>query len=273
MRTCDIIAARSRCRSLAGLFVLVALLGCSVRVHAPAASADVSAALHPGAAVALLGLTTSPTVGHFSIEDATAADDAVFSGLLTGYPGLVLWSAPTVTDLVGDAQATSLRAEYGRLGGLAAARVAGLASSLQGATLLAIARLESDEVHTSTVIQDQANPEARVAGQGEHESPWAMTMATERKAKVSLELFDLQSGASLWRGHADARDRIRYAYDQPNIDPKTIVAEANRPRAADEDSLIVRTGDVLMRPDIVGMIRKACRDLAARLPGAPKVAS
>ncbi len=251
------------------ILVLGMIAGCSVHVHAPPASEALVAALDRGSVVAFAGVTTDPAVGVFTPPDAIAADDAALGGIASAYPTLTVWATPAVADVLGDPQLAALRDEYGRLGGLAIARVRALAAGLPGASLLALARLEADDVHTDTVVQDQANPEARVSGQPEHSTPWAMTMSTERKIRVAMEIFDLQTGASLWRGQADVRDRIRYEYKPPSIDPQAIA----RRSAAASDSAIVRTGEFLKRPDIVPMIGNACHDLTTRLPGVPKDAS
>lgn len=239
--------------------------GCATRVKVQQADPALARLLAEQPLVALGGVAVAPTLGAtFAPQDAQDAEDALLRAFLAGRPELVAWPAGVVADRVGHDVLQALADEYGRVGRLRPDQMVGLQGSLAGGRLLALARLTNDQLRSRTVGQDGFDP-ARTSSADDHRSPWAMSVTTERTATVTLELFDLATGRSVWCGEATARDQERYQYEDPlQRDPDRYLQESLA--ATGEPAHLDRRGTYLKLPDLVALIEQALLGLVQRLP-------
>lgn len=257
------------------ILVLLALplAGCSTKVHETSDAPGFAAVLEEVAVIAVAGVTVAPTIdGVFTPDDQADADDALYGALLAGQPdaapgrpSIDVWHPGTVADLAGTHRVADLLDEYARLGRLRPDRVTSLAEPLAGCRFLAVGRLVRDEVGSNTQHQELSDPEARAEGQSEHRSAFDRLVTVERAASVTLELYDLTTGSSAWRGEARSRDRQQYEY-AADADRTSAEELQRRLAAADEPTYLSRTGDALRTPDLVELMRRAFTELAGRLP-------
>jgi hypothetical protein len=245
----------------------LALAGCATRVKMadkdldPRFTADFATTM----GVALAGVTVAPPVGAIlAPADAADAEEALYRAFLGGRPDLQTWSVPTVTDLAGQETIAALQDQYGRFGRLRADHLQPLATALEGNRYLAVARLLADEISSSSLKTDPQDPEARIEGRAEHENVWETTVTTERAVTVSLEIFDLARGLSVWRAEARSRGRMRYEYEAPSTGAADL---QERLASAAEVRYLEREGGALKVPDLVQLMETALGELVGRLPG------
>jgi hypothetical protein len=250
----------------------LSLLGCSTKVHETTDAPGFAAALATTPVIGVAGVTVAPDVGGvLAPDDQDAADEALYGALLAGQPDpdagrttIDVWHPGTVTDLASVGALADLADAYARLGRLRSDDVQAMAASLSGCRFLAFGRLIDDEIGSNTHHQELSDPEARAEGQGEHRSAFDRLVTVERTATVTLELFDLESGASVWRGEARSRDRQQYEYADDT--DRTSAAELQRRLAApDEPVYLSRTGEALRTPDLIELMRRAFTELVERL--------
>ena len=246
--------------------LLLASTGCATRVHDAGGDADLDARLVAGTAVAAVAVATGPDAGgRFSPDDARDAADALYGALLAGRPDLTVWHPSVVADLAGTDTLASLVTQYGRLGRWRPESVQGLAGALDGCAFLAVGRLTGDRLGSNAVRRDAMNPEARAEGQPEHDSAWAATVNVQRDVQVTLELFDLATGRSVWRAEASSRAKSLYEYDASGI--ADVADMQQRLEQADGPAYLSRGGESLKAPDLVDLLRQALTEAAGRLPG------
>jgi hypothetical protein len=234
--------------------------GCATRVQVAAQDPELAGLLAERPLIALGGVTVAPMVGGIlAPADERDAADAMHRAFLTGRPDLVPWPPAVVADQLGEERWRDLRGEYGHLGRLRPDQLVPLLDWLVDCRFLAIARLTDDAIRSRTL--DPAGP----ADEDEHRSPWWMSVNTERSVTVTLELFDLTLGRSVWQAEARARDAMRYEYeDRLRRDPNRYLQE--RLAAADGPDVLDRRGEFLRLPDLVDLIEQALGGLVVRLP-------
>lgn len=255
-------AARPRLR-LVLLVSLALLAGCSTRVKVINTDPEFARRLAAADIVALGGVTVAPMIGaELAPADAFAAAEALFRAFLSGRPDLAAWPAPTVGEKLGDDVLSVLLAEYGRLGRLRVDQLLPLAEPLHGCRFLALARLTDDAIRSQVLDQDGFDPNRPTA---EHPRPLTQSVTTERAVTVTLEIFDLASGRSVWQGEARARERERYRYqDRLQREPSAYLQE--RLAAADSPRYLPRQGEFLQMPDLIDLLEQALSGLVQRLP-------
>ena len=254
------------------LMLLAACLvwcGCSTRVKVMDAAPDFAADLAASRLVALGGVTVAPTVGGaLAPADELDAAEAFYRAFLGSRPDLIPWPVELVGEQVGAASLQALVGEYGRLGRLRPDQVQPLLAELDGCRFLALARLTEDAIESRSLSRDGFDP-VRGDPEAEQTSPWSMTVSTERTVKVTLEIFDLRSGRSVWRAQASARDLERYQYeDRLRRDPNRYLQE--RLAAGDGPAYLDRRGEYLKLPDLIDLIEQALAGLVLRLPAGPR---
>ncbi len=266
-------APRHRLRAAvpAAVLVLLTLLvaGCSTRVRTTGeASPGLADDLAGGVRVALGGVVVAPQLGAtLAPADRQDAEAALYRAVLTARPDLQVWPVPAVVGATDPDALAALRASYAERGVPAPTLVAAVAADLGQPGYLALARLLDDQVRSHAQRQDAQNPEARAEGLPEHDSAWATTVSVEREITIELTLVDLGTGQIAWQGSADARDRQRYAYEDPlGGDPVAWVKDRLAAAAAAEPRHLSRRGDSLQRPDLVALVEQGLTGLVERLP-------
>ena len=245
--------------------VVASLAGCATRVRETGAASDVSSRLAARPVVATVAVATAPTAGgQLAPADRADAADALYGALLAGRPELTVWHPSVVGGLAGADTLAALATQYGRLGRLRPEDVRGLAAALDGCGFLALGRLTTDRIGSNALRQDTMNPEARAAGQPEHDSAWAATVNVQRDVTVTLELFDLATGESVWRAEASSRAKRLYEYDASSV--ADVSGMQQRLAGDDQTGYLSRGGEALRAPDLIDLLRQAFTGLAARLP-------
>ncbi len=253
---------------LIGLMALSAT-GCSTRVRTTGEAAPgLADDLAGGVRVALAGVVVAPRLGAtLSPADRQDAEAALYRAVLSARPDLRVWPVPVVAGGTDPGALEALLGSHAERGVPARALVAAVAADLGQPGYLALGRLLDDQVRSHAQRQDAQNPEARAEGQPEHGSAWATTVSVEREISVELTLVDLGSGQVAWQGSADARDRQRYAYEDPlGGDPAAWVQDRLAAAEAAEPQHLSRRGDALRRPDLVELIAQGFTGLVERLP-------
>lgn len=250
------------------LTAALALGGCATRVKVAASDPALAAGLAAVPVIAVGGVAVAPQVGGvLADDDAEAAAAAFHRAFLDARPDLEVWPLPRVQALAGRESLTDLMAEYGRLGRLRPDQLRPLAEPLGACRLLAVARLTADEVRS---LSPQGQRPAAAAGSGAADDQGGLaltTVSTERRVTVTLEIFDLLRGSSLWQAEASARKRDRYSYeDRLRRDPGGYIQQ--RLAAATEPATLERRGEYLQLPDLVDLLEQALAAMMRRLPAA-----
>lgn len=242
--------------------------GCATKVKVVAADPALAGQLGATPIVAVGPVTVAPAVGAMlAPADAADAATALQRALLAARPDLEVWPLAAVEERCAAGELERLAGEYGRLGRLRADQLAPLAEALAGCRLLALARVIEDDVRSITQRLDTPEPAARPIESGEPGGFANLSVSTERRVTVALEIFDLVAGRSLWRAEAQARERERYRYeDRLRRDPTGYVQQ--RLAASDSPVLLDRRGEYLQLPDLIALMQQALTAMAERLPAA-----
>ncbi len=250
------------------LVVACLTAGCSTRVRDKQGAPGFGDQLAATPAVAVTTVTVDPAVdGVFNEIDQADADDAFFGAFLAADRGLDVWHPETVRELVGAELLAEIAETYTSLSRVRPADILALAPTLEGCRFLALGRLTEDRVRTLDQSAVNNDPAVRAEGQADHGGTWTSIISVERRVRVTLEIFDLTSGESVWRSEATSSDKQLYEYDDATMsDPAAYLEE--RLAAADGPVYLSRHGDALKLPDLIGLVRKAYIKLAETLPRA-----
>lgn len=250
----------------AAVMIVAALLlllgGCATRVEVLDRDPDAGRLLGASPLVAVGGVTVAPAVGGvLALDDAEDAATALYRAFLSARPELAVWPRPRLRQPPGGAVLEVLLEEYGRLGRLRPDQVRPLGDLLAGCRFLALGRLVDDDVQSRAAAAESPPP----AFESGTDGSLATTVSTERRTTVTLELFDLATGGSLWLGRAEARDRQRYRYeDRLQRDPVAYLQQ--RLESAEGPVLLQRRGEYLELPDLVALMEQAFTAVLERLP-------
>jgi len=245
---------------------LLLVAGCSTKVKLADEDPAFADAMMSAQEMALGGVTAAAVVGVFDPLDQADADDALFGAFLRQGGNLEVWPQGRVADQLSDEVLSDLAAQYASLGRLNYQDLHALESTLAPCRYLAFARLTEDEISSDTQGTELRDQEARAAGVPEHGDTWNSMVTTTRKIKVTLEIFDLSTGFSVWSAEASTKDRQSYEYEAPATD-----AEMIQESLADttDDRVIKRQGGALRGADLIDLMAKAFGELVQRLPVAP----
>lgn len=248
------------------LTTLIALGGCATRVKVTGSDPQLARSLRESPLISIGGVTVAPTVnGILSPDDARDAAHAVQRAFLSTRPEIEIWPLDAVRPRLGAAALARLVHEYGLLGHLRPDDLTPLADNLNGCRLLAMVRLTADEVHSKTMHTEAPAPLPGSSAHAETGGPVTPTVSTERKVTVTLEIFDVATGRSVWRAQAHARDHERYRYeDRLRSDPVGYVQQ--RLATSQSPVHLDRRGAYLKLPDLVELIEQAVSAAAQRLP-------
>ena len=261
----------TRARPQAALTILIALLAvaaCSTKVRDVEAAPDFDAQLAATPVVGIGDVTVAVTMDAvLAPPDSLDAVEVLYRSFLTSPGRLDIWHPTTISDLAGAESLHTLALEYARYGRLRPDQVQPLAAPLSGCRFLAFGRLTDDQIESNTQHSDALNPQDRVEGTPERYSSWAAVVSVERKITVTLEIFDLTSGESVWRGEAEAKDRQLYEYEDTSVRTSN---EYLQERLATDDApaYLSRGGDALKAPDLIDLMQTAFTKLVGRLPAA-----
>ena len=261
----------TRARTHAALILIatsLALAACSTRVRDVEGAPDFHAQLAATPVVGIGAVTVAASMdGILAPADSLDAVEALYRSLLTAPVRLDIWHPTTISDLAGADSLHALTVEYARYGRLRPDQVQPLAAPLSGCSFLAFGRLTDDQIESNTQQGDAFNPEDRIEGTPERYSSWAAVVTVQRKVTVTLEIFDLTSGDSVWRGEAEAKDRQLYEYEDPSARTSQEYLH-ERLTSDDEPNYLSRGGDSLKAPDLIDLMQTAFTKLVGRLPAA-----
>jgi hypothetical protein len=236
--------------------------GCSTKVRESGGQPGFDEALVAQPTVGIGSVAAAPTLGaRLAPVDSLDAVEALYRSFLVEGKGIEVWQASLVADLADSAALASVSAEYARYGRLRPDHLTPLADHLAGCRFLAFGRLLDDRIDSDTSGPAGFNPEDRIEGQPERHSSWAGTVSVERKVRVAVEIFDLATGLSAWRGEADSKSSQLYEYEAADVSDLQ-----ERLAAPDGPTYIARRGDSLKAPDLIDLMQSAFAKLVGRLP-------
>jgi len=245
---------------------LLLVAGCSTKVKLADEDPAFADAMMSAQELALGGVMAAPDLGVFDPVDQADADDALFGAFLRQGGDLEVWPRGRVADQLSEEVLAGLVGQYTATGRFNYLEVQKLEPSLAPCRYLAFARLTEDVISSDTNTGELRDQEARAAGVPEHGDTWNSMVTTTRKIKVTLEIFDLTTGFSVWSAEARTSDRQSYDYEAPAAG-----ADMIQERLADtsDDQVIQRHGGALRGADLIGLMAKAFGELVQRLPVAP----
>ncbi len=258
----------ARLTSLLPLLLVAAMLsaGCATKVKLADTDPDFAGHLAEQPRLALAGVVAGATLeARLAPTDAEDADDALYRAFLGQRPDLTVWPRPAVDGRLSPGQLDSLRHEYAALGRLRPDQVRALATGLSDMRFLALARITADQTRSIAPAEQRRRRDVPGAeGVPEDGDAWDMPVRTERSIGLTLQVFDLTSGAMVWQADAESRARQQYAYDNALSDQDTYV----RDRLADAEGTptLSREGVFLQTPDLIALLEQALAETVQRLP-------
>lgn len=254
-------------RCLATFSIGVSLLaGCATKVELVATDPGFSARLAGAPLVALGGVSIAPMVAaKLTDADASDADEALYRAFLKQGRGLQIWPRGVVDGRLEPGALAALVDEYGRLGRLRPDQVVPLGPSFDDCRFFALARLTYDRTRTLAPERDTGDSDSHADGVPERGDNWNRSVLTQREIGVTLEVFDVETGASVWRADATSREQQRYEYENPLANGGTDYVRDRLQDSSKEDTL-AREGTYLRSPDVVVLMEQAFGELARRLP-------
>jgi hypothetical protein len=201
-------------------------------------------------------------------SDPRAQTDAwaneLYGPLLAGRAGLNVWAWSALRDNIPADTITAVQAEYAKGSGLPPEMITPLAADLPEITYLVLARIDRNDIeigsNTPAVLGNQAANESR----DPHAETDMMTRSvkTRRIVKVTMNVFDLRSGRSVWSGAVTRNKTELYSPSEEDLDQKLVVTPSTEEGAAPE---IRVKGASLAMPELDALLGEACRDLVGNL--------
>ncbi len=191
---------------------------------------------------------------------------SLYGALLSGRTGLEVWSWPAVRDNVPADEITALQLAYAAGETLPPAQFSRLAADLPGITYLVLARLDRNEVEIgsnapgslgSQVVDDSRDPHGVT-------DSMARTIKTRRTVVVSLDVYDLRTGRSVWSGHTDRKKTELYSPEDRDEGAELVVTPSEEEGGAPE---IRVKGASLAMPELEELLADACVGLVGSLFG------
>ncbi len=203
-----------------------------------------------------------PAPDGVPLDDVLAQAEAwapvLYGPLLAAGPDVTVWPWPAVRDACGDSALVQVLTAFARGGVLLPAQLGPLAAALDEVRYLALARVEQDEttLHESAegVMENQRTKDGRDV----HGSPRDPALKTRRKLTVTLDVYDLAEGRSVWTTTAERhRDELYNFTAQDGQDRPPVVP--------DGEPVITADGRPLPTAEFTQVLDDACQALAQRL--------
>jgi len=240
--------------------------GCSTKVKLADQDPAFADAMMSAQEIALGGVTAAPTVGVFDPVDLADAEDALFGAFMSLRGNLEIWPQGRTADQLGSETLADLAGQYTATGRLNFQELQKLEPVLAPCRYLAFSRLTDDEIASDTQTSGLMDQEARAAGVPEHGDTGSSLVSTTRRIRVTLEIYDLTTGFSVWNAEASTKGRESYEYEAPAAS-----ADAIQKNLADtsDDLVIQRHGGALRGADLIKLMATAFGELVQRLPASP----
>jgi len=261
---------RSRVLALI-LLAALAAAGCAGKVETIHTSAGFApadlAADRLGLGGVVLGARLASDPAAATPEDVPAADPfaqseawapVLYRQLLVRARDVTVWPWPSVRDACGDSALAPVLATFGRAGVLRPEQLAALGADLDGLRYLAFARVDADDLSLEDMRSGSvANPQVR-DNRDPHASNLSAAVKTRRTVTVTLDVYDLAQGVSVWTTTARRHRDELFDYEKAGAKPRTgVVPEGEPVITADRRSLPA--------PPFAEVFEDACGALAERL--------
>lgn len=258
---------------LAGLLLTVG--ACAGKVETTHESPDFSRADLAAGRLAVGGVVLSTQLLADPTQDApdgVPADDLLaqadawspllYGQLLAAGPDVPTWPWSALRDACPDSVLADALATIARGGVLKPVQLEPVAKTLSAVRYLALARVEANEtsLHQGSVaaVENQRVKD----GRDPHGSTLDRSLTTRREVTVTLDLYDLKAGRSVWTTTATRRRDMLYNYAdaEDNLRP---------PLVGEGQPVITATGRPMPTADFTEVLGDACAALAQRLLTVP----
>ena len=192
------------------------------------------------------------------LAQAEAWTPLLYGQLLARADGVVIWPWPSVRDACGDSLLVGALAATARASVLKPAQLAPLADALGEIRYLAFARVDGDELTLHEAGPGTAeNPQVR-DNRDPHAVRRAPTLKVRRQVKVTMDVYDLVEGRSVWTTSAERHRDELYDFnaDDSGREPRVM---------AEGEPVITAEGRSLPAPPFAKILEDACGALAERL--------
>ena len=188
----------------------------------------------------------------------------LYGAMLTGRADLEIWAWPAVRDNIPADAITALQRAYaeGRL--LPPARFTQLATDLPDITYLVLARLDRNEVEIGSNVPGSTGSQVTDDSRDPHGVNDALirTVKTRRRVTVTLDVYDLRTGLSVWSGQAEREKTELYSPGPKDKSEDLVVTPATEEGGTPE---ITVKGASLAMPELADVLSDACTALVGML--------
>jgi hypothetical protein len=220
-----------------------------------------------GAGVEVVPETGDAPLSGFADDPAAQSDawaPALYGPLLAMRGGRDVWDWSALRDNIPTDEITALQTAIARGEVPAAGSLAKVAGDLPDITYLAVARLDRNEIMVSNTAPtglrtDQSDPGGDV---GAPSNSLLGTVRIRRTVEVTLEVFDLRGGRSVWRGSVE-RQRTELLSSKSITESEDLVVIP--PTGEDELPEIRVKGTALAAPALEDLLAEACEALVGNL--------
>ena len=184
--------------------------------------------------------------------------------LLAGREGLDVWAWSALRDNIPADAIAAVQTAYARGSVLPPEMFMPVARDLPEVTYLVLARIESNDIeigaNTPTALGNQLANESR--DPHAETDMMARSIKTRRTVGVSMDVYDLRTGRSVWRGSVTREKTELYSASDQDIGAELVVTPATEEGAAPE---IEVKGASLAMPELSDVLDEACAALVAEL--------
>ncbi len=264
-----------RCRTTILLLVLVAA-GCAGRVQTLHEGEGYSRAALRAGRIAVGGVVMAARLQDdpdFVMPDGVPRGDvlaqgdawssALYGGLLAASPQTVVWPFPVVSSALEDSSLVDALQAVARGAVLHASQLQRLAAPLESLDYLAVARIDGDEQSLHEGTAGAVDNQRARDGRDLHGSPRDSALKTRRAVTVTLDVYDLAAGRSVWTATVTRHRDELYNFADEAGSGRPPVVPAGQP-------VITADGRPLPTADFTPVLQDACNALARSLLEEPE---
>lgn len=193
----------------------------------------------------------------------------LYGPLLAAHEGRDVWAWSALRDNIPADAITAVQSAYAAGGVLPPEMFAAVARDLPDVTYLVLARIDRNDIEIG------ANTPGALGNQLANESrdPHAETdmltrsITTRRTVGVTLDVYDLPAGHSVWRGSVTREKAELYSASDQDTGEDLVVTPATQEGAAPQIEI---KGASLATPELSDVLAEACAALVAELFQAPE---
>jgi len=231
----------------------VSVWGCGGGVKDVAGDPTLDPAALSAGRIIIAGIGVRPDGVDPEIRDRCG--DELFAAMLAGRPDIEVWPQAVLADAVGDSFRAALLERIRFTNNLPAETLAEIAAATPSTRFLAVGRIDADELDRSS--GDTAR-EARAREEGGFSNAMAVETKLKRQVTVTLQLFDLETGKTVWSGTAERSRTTSHSFvEDGGREYSTGVSRlpGDRERSGQD-----------YEPDLAELAGRAFADLVERLP-------